>query len=148
MNRGTIIEKLCQNMEELVKVIHGKKSEKSQPDKPTSAQMRLMLIIFYEGRQSLKSLAKRAQITSSASTQLVNDLVKKGFLSRVEDTVDRRMLQLEMTARGKSVFTSMLKQRAKDSMAIFQALTDKELHQLENIQKKVTNRLREMREKQ
>ena len=145
MNRRIIIENLCQNMEELIKVIHGKNLDKVLPGKPTVAQVRLMLILFHEGKQSLKSLAERAQITSSASTQLTNELVKNGFLSRIEDSIDRRKLQLEMTEKGKSVFVEILKQRAKDSLEIFTALTDEELAQLEKIQKKVTNRLREMR---
>lgn len=147
MERGEIIEKLCQNMEELIKVIHGKKSDKAQPGRPTTAQLRLMLILFNEGKQSLKSLAERAYITPSASNQLTNDLVKEGFLSRIEDKKDRRKLELEITSKGKKVFAGALKQRAKDSMQIFQALTDEELHQLEKIQKKVTDRLREIRSK-
>jgi len=147
MNRGELIEKLCQNMEELIKVIHSKKAEKGQLGRPTTAQMRLMLILFHEGKQSLKSLAERAYITPSASNQLTNDLVTQGLLTRLEDSVDRRKLQLEITSKGKDVFTEVLKQRAKDSLEIFQALTDEELKQLEKIQKKVTDRLNEIRNK-
>ncbi len=49
----------------------------------------------------LKELASRFVISRSGATKLVDGLVRKGFVERREDTVDRRGKRLRLTARGR-----------------------------------------------
>jgi len=141
MNRQQTIQALLQNMEAIGKAMMSRKVEALQADMPTHAQLGVLLMVNYQGPHSIKSLAEKFRMTSSAATQLVNGLVNSGLLSRVEDKEDRRKICVEMTPKGKRVIEATKKQREKNMLQIFAPLSDAELTQLEKIQRKITERL-------
>jgi DNA-binding MarR family transcriptional regulator len=49
-------------------------------------------------------LAQRAGVTSQAMSQIVEDLVKKGYVERREDPNDRRIRIVTLTAKGHALF--------------------------------------------
>jgi len=140
MKRQQIIQALLQNMETIGKAMMGRKLP-GPASGPTHAQLGVLLVILYQGPQSIKSLADKFRMTSSAATQLVNGLVADKLLSRVEDKKDRRKIHVAMTAKGKRTLTIVKKQREKSMKEIFEPLTQTELTQLEKIQRKITERL-------
>jgi DNA-binding MarR family transcriptional regulator len=141
MKRQEIIQALLQNMEAIGKAMMSRKIEKPMSSMPTHAQLGILLVVLYQGPQSIKNLADKFRMTSSAATQLVNGLVQDRLLTRVEDKKDRRQIHVEMTAKGKRTLAIAKKQREKNMLEIFQPLTDTELMQLEKIQRKITERL-------
>ena len=141
MSRQQTIEALLQNMEAIGKAMMNRKVETLQADMPTHAQLGVLLMVNYQGPHSIKSLAEKFRMTSSAATQLVNGLVKNGLLSRVEDEQDRRKIAVGMTQKGKRLLEATKKQREKNMLKIFEPLSDVELVQLEKIQRKITEQL-------
>lgn len=141
MSRHQTIEALLQNMEAIGKAMMSRKVETLQADMPTHAQLGVLLMVNYQGPHSIKSLAEKFRMTSSAATQLVNGLVKNGLLSRVEDEQDRRKIAVGMTQKGKRLLEATKKQREKNMLKIFEPLSDVELVQLEKIQRKITEQL-------
>ena len=63
----------------------------------TYTQMIILDFVRENEGISLKKLADTMGITSSAATQQVNNLVKKGYLVREENSVDRRLLKIRLS---------------------------------------------------
>jgi DNA-binding MarR family transcriptional regulator len=60
-----------------------------------------MFMLVHVGPQSIKDMAVRFSMTPSAATQLVNGLVKDGYLVRTENIWDRRKVGVDLTVKGK-----------------------------------------------
>jgi DNA-binding MarR family transcriptional regulator len=110
----------------------------SEPkDLPTQAQIGVLFVLSHQGSQSIKDLSLRFGMTSSAATQLVDGLVKHGFLKRMEDRNDRRKMCVDLTSKGKKTLEKAKKQRIEKMAKMFEPLTDEELMQLQKIQSKI-----------
>lgn len=59
--------------------------------------------LFYISKNSptIKDLSMRMHVTSSASTQLIEGLVKLGYVKREEDVSDRRIVRVILTEDGR-----------------------------------------------
>jgi DNA-binding MarR family transcriptional regulator len=52
---------------------------------------------------SVKDLSERLGLSLPATSRTIDGLLRRGFLSRHEDTVDRRVKRVRLTAEGKDV---------------------------------------------
>jgi DNA-binding MarR family transcriptional regulator len=72
-----------------------------------------------QGQCSLTELADQLGMTLPGALKVVEDMVRKGYVERLEDPVDRRVKRLALTARGKAAL-----RRARQFHASYeQALT-------------------------
>ena len=62
------------------------------------------------GNGSMSELATAKNISRPAISQAVDVLVKKGFLSRVQSTTDRRYVELELTDAGNALLDTVFKE--------------------------------------
>ena len=62
------------------------------------------------GPNSMSELATAKNISRPAISQAVDVLVKKGFLSRVQSTTDRRYVELELTDAGNALLDTVFKE--------------------------------------
>lgn len=58
-------------------------------------------------RPNLGDVAQALGVSNAAATKLIDRLVKKGLVSRVEDPVDRRERRLGLTKQGEGFFTAI-----------------------------------------
>lgn len=103
----------------------------------THAQIGLMCAVSHHGPQSIKQLAERFHISPSAVTQLVDNLVKDNLVERKEDRKDHRKIFIQLTRKGKKELQRIKEQRFEKMAKILEALTDKELGQLQKLQQKI-----------
>jgi DNA-binding MarR family transcriptional regulator len=75
----------------------------------------------------VKELAKLLGVTSSAATQLVDGLVKKGFITREESLQDRRVSVLRQSDEGRRRIEQKQSQLAEKMSSLFEVLSDAEL---------------------
>src|SRR4029079_5484993 len=61
----------------------------------------------------LKELAEKLGTSTPAMSRAVDDLVKKGLVTRVEDPDDRRARRIELTAKGRQVVDRIVTVRLK-----------------------------------
>jgi DNA-binding MarR family transcriptional regulator len=64
-------------------------------------------LLFHEG-SSVKDIAGRLQLDSSAITGLIDRLAKEGLVERVLDSADRRSLKIFLTLQGKELAEEIL----------------------------------------
>lgn len=101
------------------------------------AKMEIMYYVAHHQSVSVKLLAEKMSITSSAATQLIDGLVENGWLKRTHDKDDRRSVLVTMSEKGKTKFSKFKKahlQRIAEKMV---ALSDEDLDTLITIYKKV-----------
>ncbi len=72
----------------------------------TVPQFRVLVYVnSYEG-SSLWEVAHHMGLTPSTTSRLVDGLIMRGLMARVDDPADRRRVQLTVTDRGKTILDS------------------------------------------
>ncbi len=103
----------------------------------THAQMGILMILQHEGGLGLKEVASRMCASSSAATQMVNGLVKAGYVTRKEDGSDRRKIGLTLTADGRKKRDQAKQAHVAAFTKALEPLSDTELAQWHTFQRKM-----------
>lgn len=101
------------------------------------AQKEVLFMLAHNDGISLKELAEHLDITPGAATQLTEALVKSGLVSRKDDTVDRRVVHLHLSADGRKLMQKLSKARIELSRRMFDDLSDEEIASFHSVIKKM-----------
>ena len=66
----------------------------------TYPQFIVMMVLWQEGKTTMKALTEKVMLDSSTLTPLLKKLEKAGLVTRSRNTADERVLDIEPTARG------------------------------------------------
>lgn len=96
-------------------------------------------VVMYlrRGTCTIKDIAAAFSITGPAATQLVNGLVKNGYVVRESDRLDRRMVLLTLSKEAKGHMETMRRLATRQFLKIFKVLNDKEFEQYCVLHKKI-----------
>ncbi len=106
----------------------------------TPQQFLALRIIGHHAGCTVKDLAQKMQMTSSAATQLVDKLVENKYVTRTESAEDRRAVALAPSEKMKEKLKEFKAHAMKKMMILFEALTDEELTEYIALQRKIINR--------
>ncbi|MFA5308504.1 MAG: MarR family transcriptional regulator [Dehalococcoidales bacterium] len=109
---------------------------------PNSQWMVLRIVYQNEGI-GVKELSRMLGISSSAATQLVNSLVKKGHLVREVNLEDRRALKIRPSKKTKELIDISNTQALGKVYSLFDVLSDEELQKYCDLSKKVAVKILE-----
>ena len=87
----------------------------------TYPQWTILMLLYGDMARTSADMARQMCHDAGAMTRLVDQLEKRGLLSRVRDTADRRVVNLLLTAEGRTLADS-LKSRVVDFLNV--ALSD------------------------
>jgi DNA-binding MarR family transcriptional regulator len=93
----------------------------------TVPQLKSLFYVSRYGKINISSLASGLRVTPPNVTGIVERLVEQGLLSRTSDNVDRRVLWLEMTDKGKALVDELREGRANEMRKVLGELTTEEL---------------------
>lgn len=110
------------------------------------SQWFVLKILEHSGERSVKDIAETLGISSSAATQLVEGLVRRGYVTRREDPKDRRSVRLTLSPKGKKHLAATNDQRVTEMAGIFDALTDRELEEYLRLHGKILARFTQKKE--
>ena len=96
----------------------------------SSPQMPVVMLVAQAGQVSVKDIASRFNITSSAATQLVQTLIRHDILRKTTDTQDRRVVRIEFTAKGKRTFSALRSNMLVEIEKVFKPVPDRELTEM------------------
>ncbi|WP_092612110.1 MarR family winged helix-turn-helix transcriptional regulator [Raineyella antarctica] len=82
-------------------------------DRVTSPQLRVLVLVALRGPQNLGAVARELGVHASNATRTCDRLVSAGLLSRREDLVDRRYVQLDLTEAGRALVGTVLDHRRR-----------------------------------
>ena len=78
------------------------------------------------------TIAKKMNLSLSRISRVINKLVKREYLTRNSDTIDRRTIKLALTEKGKKVKERIEKYRKDCELKIIKNLSTKELDHIKN----------------
>lgn len=103
----------------------------------TPAQWGVLMHIEQCGESTVRDISRTFRISSSASTQLVNGLVRGGYLDRRSSPADRRVTTLRLSKKSKSRIERMKQEALQKFLALFKVLNDREFDQYLTLTKKL-----------
>ncbi|MDD5251035.1 MAG: MarR family transcriptional regulator [Patescibacteria group bacterium] len=103
----------------------------------------LLVLGDHEGL-GVKDIAGFFGVTSSAATQLLDGLLKKGYIQRKQNSTDRRALVITLTPKARRFFVAMKKHQLALSEKILSVLNDSELSNYAKYMKKIVEQMEAM----
>ena len=95
------------------------------------SQVNTLFYLRYKGTATVGKLAEKLGITNAATSQMLEDLYLKGYISRTEDTHDRRVKKIEITKSGLEFMQNTAENRTNWLALIDQSIPVEEKPSLE-----------------
>ncbi len=105
----------------------------------THAQWMVLNFIYRKGGVSIKDIRTAFGITSSAVTQLVNELMKNNYVTKVTSATDRRVSAIHLSPKTKHVVARAQRMILAHMLQLFSALTDREFTEFARLNKKINS---------
>jgi DNA-binding MarR family transcriptional regulator len=102
------------------------------------AQLSMLFMLFYHPEASSKDIAGFLGISKSAISQVIDPLADKRLVSRREDSKDRRIVRLNLTAEGRTKVIKLNKLKSAGLRSALEKLTTDELKQLRILSQKMS----------
>jgi DNA-binding MarR family transcriptional regulator len=102
------------------------------------SQVGMLFMILHHNDTSVKEISEYLGVTKSAITQLLDPLVNKGFIERQNDPEDRRIVRLNLTAKGKKTIKEIHKLKSAGIRSALNNLSDKEIELLAGLHRKAS----------
>jgi DNA-binding MarR family transcriptional regulator len=137
-----ILESFQATKQKLMKITHVISDHGQIP----YSQWMVLHIIYHNEGIGIKELSHMLGISSSAATQLVNNLVKKGTLVCEKSAEDHRALKIRVAKNTKELLEVARTQAFQKIKLVFDTLSDEELEQLSKLSKKVADNILEQQD--
>ena len=99
-----------------------------------------------QGAMPVNAIGPKVDLNPGSVSVAVDRLYKKGFVSRVECSSDRRIRTVSLTEKGREMFTPLFRRHAALIKRAFQDVSSEELQQLEAVLKKIGKRAESLAE--
>ncbi|MFT9848818.1 MarR family winged helix-turn-helix transcriptional regulator [Aneurinibacillus sp. REN35] len=103
----------------------------------SGSQSMILRMLEVSGPQKVSTLAERLCITPGAVTSLSDKLISCGYATRKRDTVDRRVVNLEITEKGRTILRQYRKEVKSTVEYFFAGLSDEDIDHLTRIYQQV-----------
>ena len=90
------------------------------------AQMATLMMLDAEGSCTVSDLANDLGRSLSATSRLLDQLVRRGLVTRQEDPDDRRVKRVAIAERGKDLVGRVQRRRAEAQLSVMAALSEVE----------------------
>lgn len=131
-----IMERLDEVFHQMMRRMHHKLA-KSMDDKLTGSQFMVLKRINDHGRITVTGMAEDLNVSLSAVTALIDRMYRAGYVVRVRDEEDRRLVWLELTDKGKEILTACQEARWQVVDRYFTQLSGDDLQDLLRIYEKL-----------
>jgi DNA-binding MarR family transcriptional regulator len=103
-------------------------------------QIHALIIINEQKGITMKQLADALHVTSPSATSFVNRLVKLGWVERLHDPANRKLVRLRITVAGGKLLRIKMERRQKMIRELFSLLTPHEQSMLADLQDKIVSK--------
>ncbi len=136
-------DKLNEILPELSRQIVSQSADELFKGKITLPQFFLMSLLRKEGELRMTDIARLLHVTTAAATGVVERLVKSGYLLRVYDPDDRRIIKVKLSPRGLNTVLKVLQERRKMIIDIFSRISPEDRQKYLEILMRVQQIMRE-----
>ena len=96
----------------------------------TRTQQVIMLTLGVNGTLTMSGLASKINTSNEQATRAVAQLVDKGFIERMHDTANRRIIKIRLTEEAKHFVEQIKREMHEEFLEKFSVFTDEELSEL------------------
>ena len=111
------------------------------------SDFRVLEVSLHKGPMPVNAIGPKVDLNPGSVSVAVDRLYKKGFVSRVECTSDRRIRTVSLTEKGRKMFAPLFRRHAELIKRAFQDVSPEEMQQLEGVLKKIGKRAESLAEK-
>jgi len=133
-------DKLNQLMPEIMRGFMRRQSNELLKGRITLPQFLILNFLDKEGESKMTGLAHFLNVSTPAATGIVARLVKYGYLTRIFDPKDRRIIKIRLTAKGATLVQKINQQKRQSIVDIFSKISEKERYDY----LKILTRIREI----
>lgn len=98
----------------------------------------VMELLYHKGDQPIQKVKQRILIASSSTTYVIDQLVKKAYVTRRQDTEDKRITYAVLTEKGHELMEQIFPQHAETIEKAFSTLDNEELAIFRRALKKIS----------
>ena len=136
-------EKVCEIMPAISREFYKQQTREFYKMKITMPQFVVLEILNHKGESRMTDLARAINVSTAAMTGIVDRLVRDGYIARANDPDDRRIIKVDLTAKGARAVKNIIDQRKTIFTKIFSVLSENEREKYLEILVTVRNRLKE-----
>jgi MarR family transcriptional regulator, 2-MHQ and catechol-resistance regulon repressor len=111
------------------------------------SDFRVLEVLFHKGPMPVNAIGPKVGLNPGSVSVAVDRLYKKGFVSRVESSRDRRVRTVSLTEKGRQMFAPLFRRHTALIKRAFQNVSSEELQQLELVLKKIGKRAESLAKK-
>jgi MarR family 2-MHQ and catechol resistance regulon transcriptional repressor len=101
---------------------------------------RILEALLNKGPLPVNTIGPKVHLTPGSISVAIDRLLKRGLVSRVESTADRRVRIVSLTPKGKELIAPIFRKHAAEIRKVFAAASAKELRTLGTALKKIGKR--------
>lgn len=90
------------------------------------SQIRTLFMVNHHRMDGLNHLGHKLGITNAAASQMLDRLVQGGYVSRSENSEDRRAISIDLTEKGRAVVQEAMEQRSRWILMLADNMTSEE----------------------
>lgn len=135
--RKETLSNLFESLSLLQRALLAHKTNSLQKIGMTRPQIEVLFYLDRHGEVTMKELTPLMHVTSSAMTQLVEGLVKHDYLMRTHDSVDRRVVKIQLTKQGAKRLHAFRESLFEQMATKLQGVSDQELKTMSEIARKI-----------
>ena len=135
-------KKIDELMRQIVRRIH-MELKNNLVKEITGSQLFVLKTIYESKQMTVSAVAEELGVSLSAITAFIDKLTKAGFVQRLRDEDDRRLVWLTVTPEGENILKVCLAGREKVLKRYLGQLPEEDLRQLGRIFEKLLEILRE-----
>ncbi|MBU4251957.1 MAG: MarR family transcriptional regulator [Candidatus Omnitrophica bacterium] len=117
-------QKMNQIIPEIMKGFARRQNNEVYKGKITLPQLLILELLSRQGASKMTDLAKYMQVTTAASTGIVERLVRQGYVQRAYDQNDRRIVRIKLNTKGTELLKKISQQRAQSVTRIFSQISE------------------------
>jgi len=96
--------------------------------------------LYHKGKMSIKGVLEKVLITNSTMSYVVDQLIKKDYITKSQAESDRRSFELDLTKKGHDLMKTAYDQHYKNMRTIIECLSSEEEEQLRDMLKRIGKR--------
>jgi len=117
-------QKMSQIMPEIMRGVMRRQNNDLCKGKITLPQLLILELLSRQGASKMTDLAKSMQVTTAASTGIVQRLVLLGYVQREYNSNDRRIIKIKLSIRGTELLKKINQQRTQSVTKIFGQISE------------------------
>jgi MarR family transcriptional regulator, 2-MHQ and catechol-resistance regulon repressor len=111
------------------------------------SDFRVLEALLHKGPMPVNAIGPKVYLNPGSVSVAVDRLYKKGFVSRIECSEDRRVRTVSLTEKGRQMFVPLFRRHTALIKHAFQDVSSEEMKQLEVVLKKIGKRTESLVEK-